>query len=982
MLLAVMPVRAETADTAGASLPEATEEADNSEGGTTEASNTSDEAQASKSTASAEDSVSTEETAGGGGTDSQSIISKAENKVKSMLNVASVETATAVASGTWGTCPWTIDSDGVLTIGQGTGADVDKSKYWADQGPWVDYRDQIKSIKTDNIIAPNLCHGLFDRFTNLTSVDLSGMNTSNTSNFGIVFYYDQALTSVDLTHLDLSHATYLHGAFDHCTSLTQVDMAGITLPNAGVNASNLFDGDIRLKQITGIESLNVNGIYNFSRMFNDTESLTSINISSWNMSSATSVATMFGSTSSLSSITLGPKDVLYISDSDNADLPDPAANNVYTGKWTKNDPYNHVDAISASELMKKYTTATAAAGAGEEAAWVWEKNDVNIHYDANGGIGAADSIVTQNGGTLPSVAPPTRTGYTFQGYWEANPNAMPNAGNLTNAAINDDVRNFHSEVGTDSSMPSGQYLAITLNDIYTTALKSFGFYLTGPVQATYPVGTTVTISCYAKASRTIECEGYGFGWEGIPYEYSKPKALTTSWQRLTITGTRDKRPSDIHALVFYYGSGFQKGDVIYVSSPKIELGSTATAWTPTDTSKTEPDQYYDANGTALKAYDHDYDTTMYARWQANTYSVKFDANGGSGSMSDQAMVYDTSSKLTANNFTSTGYTFVGWNTKADGSGTSYTDQQEVKNLASADGAAVTLYAQWKVNQYPVTCESWTIDKDGNKIALIRSDSKNYDYGSSAAGKDFGTKGISLGGNINYLYRGGSSITVSTNNNIVYRYYQVGININIFNVDHIEDQKTGTLKYSIDQGTTWAQTSTNTLSLPLPANSEIWLKDIALVRPYEDLDYVGHSSSYGENDTVLTADVDGIYKLKLGGISEGIDIITKYKTFAIIYSLNGGENASGNPSSYTYATDAIILQAPTRKGYWFSGWTDADGNAVTTIPKGSVGDITLTAKWKKVPVLPSTGGTGTNIIFFVGAAGIILFAALIKHSLSD
>ncbi len=88
-------------------------------------------------------------------------------------------------------------------------------------------------------------------------------------------------------------------------------------------------------------------------------------------------------------------------------------------------------------------------------------------------------------------------------------------------------------------------------------------------------------------------------------------------------------------------------------------------------------------------------TTYYAYYKANTYTIKFDANGGSGTMSNQSYAYGVSQALTANAFTRTGYTFAGWNTKADGTGTKYTDEQSVSNLSSTNGATVTLYAQWE-----------------------------------------------------------------------------------------------------------------------------------------------------------------------------------------------------------------------------------------------------------------------------------------------
>lgn len=88
------------------------------------------------------------------------------------------------------------------------------------------------------------------------------------------------------------------------------------------------------------------------------------------------------------------------------------------------------------------------------------------------------------------------------------------------------------------------------------------------------------------------------------------------------------------------------------------------------------------------------DATYYAYYKANQYTIQFNANGGLGTMSNQSYAYGVSQALTANAFTRTGYTFAGWNTKADGTGTSYTDKQSVSNLSSTDGATITLYAQW------------------------------------------------------------------------------------------------------------------------------------------------------------------------------------------------------------------------------------------------------------------------------------------------
>ena len=80
-----------------------------------------------------------------------------------------------------------------------------------------------------------------------------------------------------------------------------------------------------------------------------------------------------------------------------------------------------------------------------------------------------------------------------------------------------------------------------------------------------------------------------------------------------------------------------------------------------------------------------------------TYTIRFNSNGGTGTMADMTMTYDEAKNLTANAFSKSGSTAKTpvWNTKADGSGQSYSDKQSVKNLSSTDGAIVILYAQWQ-----------------------------------------------------------------------------------------------------------------------------------------------------------------------------------------------------------------------------------------------------------------------------------------------
>ena len=85
---------------------------------------------------------------------------------------------------------------------------------------------------------------------------------------------------------------------------------------------------------------------------------------------------------------------------------------------------------------------------------------------------------------------------------------------------------------------------------------------------------------------------------------------------------------------------------------------------------------------------------LYAVWSPNTYTISYNANGGSGEPTAQTKTYDTDLTLTTSTPTRSGYTFDGWNTKSDGSGTNYSAGGKFTTNANT-----TLYAKWKQSTY-------------------------------------------------------------------------------------------------------------------------------------------------------------------------------------------------------------------------------------------------------------------------------------------
>lgn len=86
--------------------------------------------------------------------------------------------------------------------------------------------------------------------------------------------------------------------------------------------------------------------------------------------------------------------------------------------------------------------------------------------------------------------------------------------------------------------------------------------------------------------------------------------------------------------------------------------------------------------------------TLYAKWRLipTTYTIKFDANGGSGTMADMTVGTDAPGTLTANSFTRTGYVFAGWTDTQGDNTVKFADKATAPTGTAGD--EITLYALW------------------------------------------------------------------------------------------------------------------------------------------------------------------------------------------------------------------------------------------------------------------------------------------------
>ena len=173
-----------------------------------------------------------------------------------------------------------------------------------------------------------------------------------------------------------------------------------------------------------------------------------------------------------------------------------------------------------------------------------------------------------------------------------------------------------------------------------------------------------------------------------------------------------------------FDAGCDGGDYTLPACGFVKTGYAFAGWLAAGAGEPIP-----AGGTAEISGD----TAFTAAWTPNRYTLRFDPNLGSGTADDLTLSYDEETALPL--FASLGLTgpegagvFLGWNTSPGGDGLSFDDGAAVQNLSDAEGAVVTLYAQWS-SHHTLTLlagseETAFADEDVNgaaQIALVAFD---------------------------------------------------------------------------------------------------------------------------------------------------------------------------------------------------------------------------------------------------------------------
>ncbi len=340
----------------------------------------------------------------------------------------------------------------------------------------------------------------------------------------------------------------------------------------------------------------------------------------------------------------------------------------------------------------------------------------------------------------------------------------------------------------------------------------------------------------------------------------------------------------------------------------------------------------------------DVSMTLYAQWKPNTYTIKFNGNGStSGSTASLSMTYDVAKNLTANGFVKSGYHFTGWNTKADGSGTSYYNKQSVKNLTTTNGGTVTLYAQWDTNSYIIAF-------DGNGYTSGTTSSMNMKFDVA--------KNLNANGYVRTGYKFSHWNTKADNSGTSYSNKQSVKNLTTTNGATVYlYARWSPITYTINfYGN--GSTSGSTASMSMTYDKAQNLTANGFVKTgYKFTGWNtksdGSGTAYTNKQSVknLTSTDDGT-----------ISLYAQWTPITYTIKFNGNSSTGGSTASMSMTYDVaknLTANGFTRTSYKFVGWnTKSDGSGTSYKDKQSVKNLTTTdgatvnlyAQWEYDPVL--------------------------------
>ncbi|MBQ8290742.1 MAG: InlB B-repeat-containing protein [Clostridia bacterium] len=384
-----------------------------------------------------------------------------------------------------------------------------------------------------------------------------------------------------------------------------------------------------------------------------------------------------------------------------------------------------------------------------------------------------------------------------------------------------------------------------------------------------------------------------------------------------------------------------------------ECGFTLTGWSFIGWSTSASGEVIYTDGYSVKNLATDGDVTLYAKWQANSYSIIFNSNRPSLASEDVLKQispinarYDSTLDL-PKGYSIKGWTFLGWATSADG-GVAYDDEQSVKNLVT--GGSITLYAKWSANTYTVKFNANKPDLAGKEVeghlaSVIHTYDSESAYalpqnGYSLVGWEFLGWATSKDGEVAYSDMQSVKNLVTSGSITLYAKWRA----NIYTVTFDKNEP--------------ANASGNAEGGMLQV-SQLYDSDTLYILPKCAYSLNGWSfrgwATSADGDVVYT-DMQSVKNLATSG---NVTLYARWRanTYTVIFDSNKPSCASGeisgqvNPVTVEYDKKFALSTGYSLMGWSFVGWaTSKDGvpeydsmQSVDNLTSG--GSVTLYAKWQ-------------------------------------
>ena len=589
---------------------------------------------------------------------------------------------------------------------------------------------------------------------------------------------------------------------------------------------------------------------------------------------------------------------------------------------------------------------------------VWSAKTYSVNYNANGGSGAPVSQTKYHGLKLmiPSIEP-TRSGYTFLG-WDTSPTAtsatyQPGDWYYTNAN-----RTFYAvwrkngpatyTVSYDANGGSGapgsqtktEDVLLTLSSVYPyRAGYTFKGWATNKFMpgAQYQPGGRYT----SNASVTL----YAL-WDCAHTTTEKQWSTGCAWKIVCKTCGATMSSGTTHGP-YACGNWTYVNAAQHMRTKECGRGDYSTTEYASHRATTRYEQY---SASQHKKYSHctDCDTTIgsvsyenhtftsstsngqvvstcslcgYTKTTAQTYTVSYNANGGSNAPSSQTKVHGVTLTLSSTIPHRFNYEFLGWSASSSATTATYTAESSY-----TDNASVTLYAVWKYK--PAT---YTVSYDANG-------------GIGAPGRQTKTHGVTLTLTTiqptrkNYLFLGWSKDRNTTSASYTAGgSYTDNSDVTLYAVWRY-DPETYTVRYDANGGTGAPASQTKTYGVPLT---------LSAVKPTRTgYEFWGWATS---RNATTSEYAPGERYTDEAGVT--LYAVWRYvpKTYTVSYDANGGGNTPASQTKTEDVTLTLTSTIPTRYGYTFKGWatsssaTSADYQAGGSYTANE--SVTLYAVWE-------------------------------------